>query len=61
VDGQIRAIVGVELKINRIEASFKMSQNKSKADLDGVIAGLQKAGKAPISEAIDALRQVEKK
>jgi predicted FMN-binding regulatory protein PaiB len=38
-----------------------MSQNKSKADLDGVIAGLQKAGKAPISEAIDALRQVEKK
>jgi transcriptional regulator len=57
VDGQIRAIVGVELKINRIEASFKMSQNKSKADLDGVIAGLQKAGKVSISEAIDALRQ----
>ena len=61
VDGQIRAIVGVELKINRIEASFKMSQNKSKADLDGVIAGLQKAGKVSISEAIDALRQEERK
>ena len=61
VDGQIRAIVGVELKINRIEASFKMSQNKSKADLDGVIAGLKKAGKVSISEAIDALRQEEKK
>ena len=61
VDGQIKAIVGIELNINRIEASFKMSQNKSKADLDGVIAGLQKAGKVPISEAIDALRQVEKK
>jgi len=61
VDGQLRAIVGIELKINRIEASFKMSQNKSKADLDGVIAGLQKAGKVPISEAIDALRPEEKK
>ena len=61
VDGQIRAIVGIELKINRIEASFKMSQNKSKADLDGVIAGLQKTGKVPISEAIDALRQEKKK
>jgi len=61
VDGQIRAIVGIELKINRIEASFKMSQNKSKADLDGVIAGLQKAGKVPISEAIDALRPEVKK
>jgi len=61
VDGQIKAIVGIELKITRIEASFKMSQNKSKADLDGVIAGLQKVGKGPISEAIDALRPEEKK
>ena len=61
VDGQIRAIVGIELKINRIEASFKMSQNKSKADLDGVIAGLQKAGKVSISEAINALRPEDKK
>ena len=61
VDGQIRAIVGIELEINRIEASFKMSQNKSKADLDGVIAGLQKAGKVSISEAINALRPEERK
>ena len=61
VDGQIRAIVGIELEINRIEASFKMSQNKSKADLDGVIAGLQKAGKVSISEAISALRPEERK
>jgi transcriptional regulator len=61
VDGQIRAIVGIELKINRIEASFKMSQNKSKADLDGVIAGLQKAGKVSVSDKIDALRPEEKK
>ncbi len=57
VDGQIRAIVGIQLKINRIEASFKMSQNKSKVDLDGVIAGLQKADKVSISDAIDAFRQ----
>jgi transcriptional regulator len=57
VDGAVRAIVGIELKISRIEVSFKMSQNKSKVDLDGVIAGLQKAGKVSISEAIDALRQ----
>ena len=61
VDGQIRAIVGIELKINRIEASFKMSQNKSKADLDGVISGLQKAGKVSNSEAINALRPEDKK
>jgi transcriptional regulator len=56
IDGQIRAIVGVELKISRIEASFKMSQNKSAADLDGVIHGLRHEGKDSIASAIDELR-----
>lgn len=60
VDGQIKAIVGVELKLSRIEVSFKMSQNKSEADLDGVIAGLTKAGKSSIAEAITSLRPTEK-
>ena len=41
VAGQLRAIVGVELKVSRFEVSFKMSQNKTKDDLDGVIAGLR--------------------
>jgi transcriptional regulator len=52
VEGQIRAIVGIELKLSRIEVSFKMSQNKSEADLDGVIAGLIKAGKSAIAAEI---------
>ena len=55
VEGQIRAIVGIELKLSRIEVSFKMSQNKSETDLDGVIAGLTKAGKSDIAAEIKKL------
>jgi transcriptional regulator len=40
IDGQLRAIVGVELRITRIEAKAKLSQNRPPADRDGVIAGL---------------------
>lgn len=35
-----RAIVGLELTITRIEGKWKMSQNRTDADIDGVIAGL---------------------
>jgi transcriptional regulator len=37
---QMRAIVGVEIQIERIEGKWKMSQNRSVADIDGVVAGL---------------------
>ncbi|GDX22211.1 transcriptional regulator [Actinomycetes bacterium] len=61
VAGQLRAIVGIELKVSRIEVSFKMSQNKTKADLDGVIAGLLKDGKTNISDKVSELRPLDKK
>ena len=44
VAGQLRAIVGVELVISRIEAKIKMSQNRPPADVDGVVAGLEVRG-----------------
>ncbi|MDT5194826.1 MAG: transcriptional regulator [Mycobacterium sp.] len=44
VQGQLRAIVGVEIAISRIEGKFKLSQNRPDADIDGVIAGLAEAG-----------------
>ena len=37
---QQRAIVGFELAITRVEGKWKMSQNRSAADIDGVIEGL---------------------
>lgn len=37
---QARAIVGLELRIARLEAKAKLSQNRSVADVDGTIDGL---------------------
>jgi transcriptional regulator len=41
VDGQLRAIVGVELTISSVEAKQKLSQNRSELDRAGVVAGLR--------------------
>ena len=44
IAGQLRAIVGVELRITAVEAKAKFSQNRSDADRDGVRAGLRAVG-----------------
>ena len=41
---QARAIVGLEIPIDRLEGTWKMSQNRAAADIDGVIAGLGASG-----------------
>lgn len=41
---EMRGIVGVEITIKRIEAKFKLSQNRRQPDYDNVIAELQKIG-----------------
>jgi transcriptional regulator len=52
---QARAIVGLELRINRLEAKAKLSQNRSEADIDGAISGL--ASGSPTARAVaDAMR-----
>ena len=55
--GQLRAIVGIELLIDRVEAKFKMSQNRRDADIDGVVAGLAADGLDTISETVERLRR----
>ena len=41
IDGQLRAIVGVELMVTSLEAKQKLSQNRSELDREGVVAGLR--------------------
>ena len=41
VEGQLRAIVGVELTVRSVEAKRKLSQNRSELDQAGVVAGLR--------------------
>ena len=56
IEGQLRAIVGVELEITRIEAKAKLSQNRPPADVDGVIAGLRERGDAGSADAVERAR-----
>jgi transcriptional regulator len=58
VAGQLRAIVGVELRISRIEAKAKLSQNRPAADIDGVVEGTGVRGDLAMSCAVDAARPV---
>jgi transcriptional regulator len=44
VEKQLRAIVGVELTVERVEAKAKLSQNRSDEDRTGVVEGLEETG-----------------
>ena len=53
VAGQLRAIVGVEVVVTRVEAKRKASQNRSDADRAGVVAGLRAAGAVDMAGEVD--------
>jgi transcriptional regulator len=57
VEGQLRAIVGVELEITRIEAKAKLSQNRPPADVEGVIEGLRERGDEEMADAVEQARR----
>jgi transcriptional regulator len=42
IDQMAKAIVGIKIKVNKIEAKFKLSQNRGAADIGGVIGLLEK-------------------
>jgi len=46
IEGQIRAIIGVEIPILTIEGKWKASQNRSAADRHGVYEGLRAEGRS---------------
>jgi transcriptional regulator len=45
IDAMLKAIVGLEIEITRLEGKFKLSQNRSAADRDGVVAQLTASGR----------------
>ncbi len=52
IERQKRAIVGLEITVTRLDAKWKMSQNRSAADQAGVVQGLREA---PAREGAEAL------
>ena len=57
IEGQLRAIVGIELLISRIEAKAKLSQNRPPADVDGVISRLRERGDMRSADAVERARR----
>jgi transcriptional regulator len=57
VRGQLRAIVGLELMITRVEAKLKLSQNRADDDIEGVVAGLHGRGDHRSADAVVAARR----
>lgn len=43
IANQMKAIVGIEIPIDKIEGKWKMSQNRDAADREGVLQGMQSA------------------
>ena len=53
---QMKAIVAIEFRIDRLEGKWKMSQNRSSADIDGVVEGLG-ASPRPQDQAVASIVQ----
>ena len=53
IERMLRAIVGIELPIARVEAKAKLNQNRTPADIAGAIAGLRSVGNAPLADVMD--------
>jgi len=56
IEAQLKAIVGVEVMISRVEAKAKWSQNRPEADVEGVIAGLEASGHEVAAAAVREAR-----
>ncbi len=56
LDAQMRAVVGVSIVIESLEGKYKLSQNRSDADIDGVIDGLARS--APRSAHTEAMAKL---
>ena len=59
ISGQLRAIVGLEVQVTRIEAKTKLSQNRSNDDVLGAIEGLEAAGDGASLATAAAMRATQ--
>jgi transcriptional regulator len=57
LDATLRAIVGIEIEVTRVEGKFKLSQNRSAEDRTGVVLGLGSDATLQRQPEADALAQ----
>jgi transcriptional regulator len=58
IAGQLKAIRGIVIRVDAVEAKAKLSQNRSAADRDGVIAGLLADGDPDGVRVADAMARL---
>lgn len=54
IQGMLRGIVGIALKIERLEGKLKLSQNRPAKDQAGVVDGLRQDGQDALAAAVAA-------
>ena len=57
LDTMLKAIVGIEIEVTRLEGKFKLSQNRSAEDRTGVVLGLEADATQGLQAEADALAQ----
>ena len=57
LDAMLKAIVGIEIEVTRVEGKFKLSQNRSAEDRTGVVLGLESDATQERQPEADALAQ----
>jgi transcriptional regulator len=57
LDAMLKAIVGIEIEVKRVEGKFKLSQNRDAADRTGVVLGLEADASLNRQPEADALAQ----
>jgi transcriptional regulator len=60
IESQLRGIIGIEIRIQQVDAKAKLSQNRSSADRHGVIDGLSAEGRAEASVVAAAMQALER-
>lgn len=59
VDAMCRAIIGIEIRVSRIEGKWKLSQNRSDDDRAGVVRGLRANGDEASRALADRMEEVD--
>ena len=55
IDRLLRATVGIELPITRVEAKAKLNQNRAPEDIAGAVAGLREAGSDALASEMETV------
>ncbi len=57
---QFRGIMGIELKVERIEAAFKMSQNRDESNYENIIEKLEERNENDDKKVAEFMRELKK-